>query len=97
MEDLEPWLEKLPTIAFATSPETGETIAILRGEPMVYRVGTEKTAAQLNAMYGVRPAQQQAMLAGVTHGWHTPFADPARYDTHGRLRAESGTGRGIPS
>lgn len=86
MEDLDTRLEKLPTIAFATLPETGETIAILRGEPMYYRVGTEKTAAQLNAMYGVRPAQQQAMLAGVTHGWHTPLADPARYDTLGELR-----------
>jgi hypothetical protein len=86
MEDKRTGLDKLPTIAFATLPETGETIAILRGEPDYYRVGTTKTAAQLNAMYGVQPAQQQAMLAGVRHGWNTPLADPSRYDARGQLR-----------
>jgi len=78
--------EVLPTIAFATLPDTGETIAILRGEPAYYRIGSSKTAAQLNAMYGVQPAQQQAMLAGVTHGWNTSLADPSRYDAGGHLR-----------
>jgi len=86
MEDKRTGLEKLPTIAFATLPETGETIAILRGEPEYYRVSTTKSAEQLNAMYGVQPAQQRAMLAGVTHGWNTPLADPARYDARGNLR-----------
>jgi hypothetical protein len=86
MADRRTGLQRLPTIAFATLPETGETIAILRGEPAYYRVGTTKTAAQLNAMYGVQPAQQQAMLAGVRHGWNTSLADPARYDAGGHLR-----------
>lgn len=88
MEDRRTMLEKLPTIAFATLPDTGETIAILRGEPEYYRVGTTKSAEQLNAMYGVQPAQQQAMLAGVTYGWNTPLADPGRYDPRGLLRNE---------
>jgi len=86
MEDRKSVPEKLPTIAFATLPETGETIAILRGERDYYRIGSSKSAAQLNAMYGVLPAQQQAMLAGVTYGWDTSLADPARYDSSGALR-----------
>jgi len=85
MEDRRNKPEKLPTIAFATL-ESGETIAILRGEPAYYRIGSSKTAAQLNAMYGVQPAQQQAMLAGVTLGWNASLADPARYDADGQLR-----------
>jgi len=78
--------ENLPTIAFATLPETGETIAILRGEREYYRIGSSKSAAQLNAMYGVLPSQQQAMIAGITHGWTTTLADPTRYDAQGVLR-----------
>jgi len=78
--------ENLPTIAFATLRETGETIAILRGESEYYRIGSSKSAAQLNAMYGVLPPQQQAMLAGLTHGWNTALADPARYDANGAFR-----------
>lgn len=49
-------LSSLPAIAFgtlATSEELG-----------LYRLETTKTAEELNEIYGVSPAQTQAMLAG---------------------------------
>ncbi len=76
-------LSSLPVIAFATLAVSGETIAICRGEPSHYRVETTKTAEELNTLYGVSPAQAQAMLAGTTFGWHTRLADPEQYDTAG--------------
>jgi hypothetical protein len=54
-----------PAIAFATSPTTGETIAIQYGQRIHYRVNTAKSAEELNAMYGVTPAQAQAVLERV--------------------------------
>ena len=78
-------LSKLPGIAFATLAVSGETIAICRGEQSHYRVQTTKTAEELNSMYGVSPAQARAMLAGSMLGWHTPLADPERYDSDGTL------------
>lgn len=76
---------RLPGIAFATLAITGETIAICRGEPSYYRVETTKTAAELNTMYGVSPAQARAMLAGTIRGWHTLPADPERYGADNNL------------
>jgi hypothetical protein len=76
---------QLPAIAFAMLSQTGETVAICRGECCCYRVGTTKTAEQLNEMYGVTKAQASAMLAGSLLGWHTPLADPGCYDAHGDL------------
>jgi len=76
---------QLPGIAFATLSRTGETIAICRGESCCYRVGSTKSAEELNAMYGVTKAQARAMLAGTLLGWHTPLADPGCYDAHGDL------------
>ena len=86
-------LSSLPGIAFATLAITGETIAICRGESSYYRVETTKTAAELNTMYGVSPAQARAMLAGTIRGWHTLLADPGRYDVDGNLlfRPDGGT------
>ena len=54
-----------PGIAFATLPTTGETIAIQCNEQIHYRVNTTKTTEELNAMYGVTPAQAQAVLERV--------------------------------
>lgn len=76
---------RLPGVAFATLSMTGETVAICRGESCCYRVGTTKTADELNAMYGVSKAQARAMLAGTLLGWHTPLADPGCYDAQGEL------------
>jgi hypothetical protein len=78
-------LSSLPGIAFATLAVSGQTIAICRGGPSYYRVETTKTAAELNTMYGVSPAQARAMLAGTILGWHTRLADPDHYDTDGNL------------
>lgn len=70
---------ELPGIAFATLPTTGETIAIRHGERIYYRVGSSKTAEELNAIYGVSKAQANAMLACVLAGWETPTAEPKNY------------------
>lgn len=71
---------ELPGIAFATLPTTGETIAIRHGERVYYRVGTTKTAEELNAMYGVSQAQANAMLACVLAGWETLAMNPENYE-----------------
>jgi hypothetical protein len=60
-----------PGIAFATLPTTGETIAIQYNEQIHYRVNTTKTAEELNTMYGVTPAQAQAVLERVLAGHET--------------------------
>jgi len=72
-----------PGIAFAILPATGETIAIQFGQRIFYRVETTKTADELNAIYGVTPAQAQAMLERVLAGWETP---PVLRDNHESLR-----------
>lgn len=61
-----------PGIAFATLPVTGETIAIRHGERIYYRVDSEKSADELNAMYGVTPGQARAILASVLASWKIP-------------------------
>ena len=72
-----------PGIAFATLPTTGETIAIQYNEQIHYRVNTTKTVEELNAMYGVTPAQAQAVLERVLAGLETP---PANQESHDTLR-----------
>lgn len=67
---------EFPGIAFAVLPSTGETVAIRHRERIYYRVGTTKTADELNAMYGVTPSQAKAVLASALAGWVTPH--PAR-------------------
>ena len=49
-------LSSLPAVAFATLATCDE--------PSLYRLETTKTAEELNEIYGVSPAQTQAMLAG---------------------------------
>lgn len=56
-------LSMLPGIAFATLPATGETVAVCLGDKSYYRVTTTKSAAELNAMYGVSEDQAQALAA----------------------------------
>ena len=68
-----------PGIAFATHPTTGETIAIRYCERLYYPVGTSKTADELNAVYGVAPAQARAILASMLAGWESQPVEP---ETH---------------
>ena len=70
-----------PAIAFATLPTTGETIAIQYGQGIQYRVKTTKSAEELNAMYGVTPAQAQAVLERVLAQQETPPANPESHDS----------------
>jgi len=73
-----------PGIAFATLPDTGETIAIRYGERLYYRVDSAKTADELNAIYGVTEAQARAMLASVLADWKTPTVDQPSHGTLNR-------------
>jgi hypothetical protein len=78
MRNMLPTLSILPGIAFATLPATGETVAICLGDSSYYRVATTKTAAELNAMYGVTEAQARAMVQVVgLDGGPVPPVDPA--------------------
>lgn len=63
-------LSMLPGIAFATLPTTGETVAVCLGDKSYYRVTTTKTAAELNAMYGVSEDQARALaeVVGIEAG-----------------------------
>lgn len=54
-------LSMLPGIAFTTLPATGETVAVCLGDKSYYRVTTTKSAAELNAMYGVSEEQARAL------------------------------------
>lgn len=72
-----------PGIAFATLPNTGETIAIRYGERLFYRVDSTKTADELNAIYGVTESQAKSLLASVMSSWETP---PVNHDKPGPLR-----------
>jgi hypothetical protein len=69
-----------PAIAFATLPTTGETIAIQYGQRIHYRVNTTKSAQELNTMYGVTPAQAQAVLKRILAERETSAANLERQD-----------------
>lgn len=71
---------RLPGIAFATLPTTGETIAIRCGERIYYRVNSNKTADELNAIYGVTPDQAKALLASVLSDRENITNEPEQSD-----------------
>ena len=90
-----PLRSSLPDKCFACDPDTGETVVITKGEAGWKPTGQhpegmtgQEGADLLNEQNGVTPAQAAAMLAGATHGWDRPSADPARYDTQGRPLAD---------
>lgn len=71
----------LPEMAFVDnshdkSPNAPPVIGIRRGESGYHRIFTSRTAAQLNAMYGVTEAQRIAMQNGSLFGWEVPGAFP---------------------
>ena len=80
-----PGMSKLPSQAFATLAVNGATIAITLGASQYERVNTTQTAEELNALYGVTPAQARAMLAGVLIGWRAHLANPDLYGPRGEL------------
>ncbi len=71
----------LPEMAFVDnrhdkSPNAPPVIGIRRGESGYHPIFTNRTAAQLNAMYGVTEAQRIAMQNGSLFGWEVPGAFP---------------------
>ena len=70
----------VPGIAFATLPTTGETIAISCSRRFYFRVNSNKTADELNALYGVTPDQAKALLASVMTDWENNTDEPERSD-----------------
>lgn len=63
---------EFPGIAFATLPNTGETIAIRHGERIYHRVYSARSVDELNFMYGVTSQQADAALTSALAGWKTP-------------------------
>jgi hypothetical protein len=76
----------LPDRCFATNPEDGSTVLIMRGERTYYTTKLIQPAELLNAALRVTPAQVQAMVAGSMFGWSCPGADPNNYDERGEFR-----------
>lgn len=90
-------LQKLPPRAYVDNPITAGTsrrycntdapvIGIHRGVPGFTPIYTVLTADELNDSEGVSAAQREAMRNGSMFGWHTPSADPDRYDDAGNLK-----------
>ncbi len=86
---------RLPETCYGTLPSDGSLILLKRGERGYwptegYTLGTvvttwDELADILNARRGVTKAQRAAMEAGSAFGFHTPAADPAKYDSEGKL------------
>lgn len=74
---------QLPQFCYATSPITGATVMVYRGETALYGLSTRTSAAQLNARMGVSAQAAAAMLGGAMHGWDSPAADPQNYTPRG--------------
>lgn len=55
---------------------TPPVLGIRFGQPHYFPVFTGRTADELNAEGGVTKQQLSAMVAGITHGWSHPAADP---------------------
>jgi len=70
-------LQKLPPVCAVSHPETGEPVMIKRGVMGFHEMVVAKgfSIEKFNAVNGVTPAQQSAMLMGSMFGWDTPAAD----------------------
>lgn len=79
----------LPELAYIHNdghlPGNTSVVAVKRGESGYYPIHSRLTAAELNQISGVTPAQAQAMLSGSMFGWHVPLANPNIYDAQGTL------------
>lgn len=74
---------ELPPYCYAVSPYTGQTVRIVQGESVLWGVKGHESAATMNRALGVTRRQQAAMMGGVTHGWDSPQANPANYNSAG--------------
>lgn len=86
-----PLRSSLPEKCFSVLPSGGEMIIIERGKQgytpaNMLAVGktARESADTANEAAGITKAQEAAMLAGSMFGWHTPAADPGRYNSDGK-------------
>ncbi len=74
----------LPEMCYFTSPYTGCTVRIFRGDRCLYGIAGHEHANVLNNQLHLTKQQVAAMIGGVKYGWHSPQADPANYGPRGR-------------
>lgn len=74
----------LPEMCYTTSPYTGCTVQIIRGDRCLYGICGQEHASVLNDHLHLTRQQVAAMIGGVKYGWHSPQADPANYGPRGR-------------
>lgn len=73
---LQQYIELLPEVCASRLPSTGEVILIVRGSSGYYLAARDCDPDAFNELWGVTPAQVQAMEAGSMFGWDTPGANP---------------------
>lgn len=91
---LAPFIKTLPPACYASLAPSGELVVIKNGchgyqpcaENSTNRAENTALMDKLNAKLGVNKAEVAAMLHGSLFGWHTPGADPARYDETGNTK-----------
>lgn len=76
--------EGLPEFCYVVSPYSGCTVQIWRGENALFGIKGQERADEMNRRKGITKQQVAAMVGGVEHGWTSPQADPANYDSKGR-------------
>jgi hypothetical protein len=85
---------ELPDFCFSTLPTTGEVILIMSERRGYFRctfstddpAHNREIVKDRNTIKGITRAQEEAMLAGSSHGWHIPAAKPWNYDKDGKPR-----------
>lgn len=74
----------LPEFCYVTSPYSGCTVQIWRGENALFGIKGQESADVMNRRKGITKQQVAAMVGGVKCGWNSPQADPANYDSTGQ-------------
>lgn len=79
-------LSRLPEIAAAVQPETGQIVVITRGYRGCSAVVNPMPVDELNKQFGATKQQAAAMLGGALHGWGSDAANIDNYDAEGKRK-----------